>query len=390
MLHTMSHLISNEELLARLVAFDSTSRNSNVPIADFICDYLDRPGIRINRNYSRDGTKLNLLVMVGDDPADRRGLMLSGHMDVVPAEEPEWESDPFVLTKKDGRLFGRGACDMKGFLSLAVNAAAAAEPSRLIHPLVLLLTYDEELGTVGAQHFRESWQDVERLPRAAIVGEPTSLEVVRMHKGHLQFSIAIAGRSAHSGYPHLGQSAIEPAGRVIGVLTELRRLFESEEGPNREYFPDVPFVVMNIGRIAGGSAVNVVPDRCRLDCGMRMLPGMNRDVQLARVRHVVELVLAGTPYEFLVMGEAPPMLLREDAEIYAATCAAMEQEKTVSVSYATDAGWLQELGVECAVWGPGSIATAHKPNESMPIEELERAEQILARLISRFCSPSDL
>jgi acetylornithine deacetylase len=381
--------MANDELLARLVAFDSVSRNSNVPLADFICDYLDRPHIRIERDFSPDETKLNLLITVGEDSTDRRGLILSGHMDVVPADEPEWDSDPFVLTNRDGRLYGRGACDMKGFLSLAVNAAAAAEPSRLLHPLVLLLTYDEELGTVGAQHFAESLKDVERLPRAAIVGEPTSLEVVRMHKGHVQFSVSIAGRSAHSAYPHLGRNAIEPAGRVIAVLTELGRVLESETAPNREFFPEVPHATMNIGRISGGSAVNVVPDRCTLDCGMRLLPGMNPKAELARVRDAVQYVLEGTDYEFAVLGEARPMLLRDDAEIYTALCSTMGQDHTASVSYGTDAGWFQQLGVECAIWGPGSIETAHKPNESLPIEEFERAAGLLATVVRRFCTAAD-
>ncbi len=388
MLQNMGTRLDNETLLARLVAFDSVSRNSNVPVADFICDYLDRPGVRIERNYSPDGTKLNLLVTVGEESTERRGLILSGHTDVVPAEEEEWQSDPFVLTKRDGSFYGRGACDMKGFLALAVNAAAGASASRLRHPLVLLFTYDEELGTVGARHFRESLKDAERLPRAAIVGEPTSLKVVRMHKGHLQFSITIAGRSAHSAYPHLGESAIEPAGRLIAVLSELRRVFQSEDAPNREFFPDVPHVTMNIGRITGGSAVNVIPDRCRLDCGMRLLPGMTSASALTRVRDTVHYVLEGTSYEFGVTGEAPPMLLREDAEIYRALSAAVGQTDTVSASYATDAGWLQELGVECAVWGPGSIEVAHKPNESLPIEQFERAGQILAEMIRQSCTAS--
>lgn len=220
----MTALLSDAELLRRLVGYDSTSRNSNLPIADFIADYLDRPGVRIARNLSPDGDKANLVIRLGPADADptRRGLVLSGHMDVVPADEDGWESEPFTLTAREDRYVGRGACDMKGFLALAMNRTRALDPARLARPLALVFTYDEELGTLGARHFVETW-DAQTLPRDAVIGEPTSLAVVRMHKGYLKLRVAFTGRAAHSGYPHLGQNAIEPAGRAIVALASLRR-----------------------------------------------------------------------------------------------------------------------------------------------------------------------
>jgi len=379
------------ELLDRLVAFDSTSRNSNLPIADFICDYLDGPGVRVERVLSADESKTNLCITIGppldgDGGATRPGLVLSGHMDVVPAEEKEWRSDPFALREEDGRLVGRGACDMKGFLAVAMNAAARQTAASLAHPLVLLFTYDEELGTLGAHRFVEMWPDDASLPSAAIIGEPTSLRVVRMHKGHTKLRLTLLGETAHSGYPHLGVNTIEAAGRAIAVLTQLRETLESERPDHADDFPEVPYVAFNIATIEGGRAVNVVPDRCVIQIGYRVLPGTEGAVIAERTREVLAAALASDEYELQVEGESPPMLVPDGAPVLGVLSEEIGQADSHSVSYATDAGWLQNLGLECVIWGPGDIAVAHKPNEWVPIEELHRCATILDRVIGRFCA----
>ncbi len=241
-------------LLARLVAFDTTSSASNLPLADFLCDYLDRPGVRIVRHPSPDGGKTNLAISVGPEHEDRAGLVLSGHMDVVPAAEPEWRSDPFSMTDAGDRYVGRGTADMKGFLALAANrlaVAASAASAAFRRQLSLLFTYDEEVGTLGARHFTETFPGVARLPRDVVIGEPTSLRVVRAHKGMLRLRLGFRGQAAHSGYPHLGRSAIEPAARAIVALAALRRELESERPPHAEEFPDVPFAALNVGTVVG-------------------------------------------------------------------------------------------------------------------------------------------
>lgn len=383
----MPSSLSDADLLRRLVAFDSTSHRSNLPIADFICDYLDRPGVRIQRNPSPDGTKANLVIAIGPDAAGGvpRGLVLSGHMDVVPAEEPEWESDPFALTESDGRYLGRGACDMKGFLALAINRARALDPAALAVPLVLVLTYDEELGTLGAKHFAETFPTPHVLPRSAVIGEPTSLRVVRMHKGYLKLRVTLTGRAAHSGYPHLGQNAVEPAGRAIVALSELRRALEGERPANSEYFPEVPYAPLNVARVRGGVAINIVPDRCVIELGIRLLPGMARDAAVDRVRQALARALGGTPFTLEMIGESPPMLLPEDAPIHRTLCQELGQPQTASVSFATDAGWFQTVGLDCVIWGPGSIEVAHQPNEFIPVAEFERGGTLLDRVIRRGC-----
>lgn len=379
--------LSDQDLLRRLVAFDSTSRNSNRPIADFICDYLDHPQIRIERHAAADGDKLNLVVRLGPDAtAERRGLVLSGHMDVVPADEPEWTSDPFTLTDGGDAWVARGACDMKGFVALAINAVARrVGTAPLDHPLALILTYDEELGCLGARHFVETFEGLDSLPRRAIIGEPTSLDVVRLHKGHCKMALEVRGRSAHSGYPHLGHNAIEPMGRALTALSELRRSLEGETCPNREHFPEVPFVALNLALLQSGTAINIIPEHSRLDFGFRVLPGMETDDLIERVRSVVGKALDGEDYALRELNRSPPMLLGETDPLYLDLCRLMDQGETVSASYATDAGWLQHGGFDCMLWGPGTIEVAHRPDESIPKHELEQGSLLLDRAVAQVC-----
>ncbi len=372
--------LADDDLLARLVSFDTTSSNSNLPCADFICDY----GGRAERLPSPDGTKANVLLRFGPPPSgDRAGLLLSGHMDVVPAGEEGWGSDPFRLSDRGDRYVARGACDMKGFLALALNVAC--ETRDLARPLALLFTYDEEVGTLGARHFVESFPAPESLPRSAIIGEPTGLRVVRMHKGHMKMRVTMEGRSAHSGYPHLGRNAIEAMGRVLAALRGLRHELEREGGPNAASFPEVPFVPLNLGCIHGGTAVNVVPDRCVLDFGLRLLPGMGSDAIVERIGAKVAAAAGPDLFRVEVTGESPPMLLSPTSRIHDELCRLVGQRGEASVSYATDAGWFATAGMECAIYGPGSIEVAHRPDESVPKADLRGARGVLERIVERFC-----
>lgn len=341
--------------------------------------------MRITRNGSADGAKTNLLVVVGPSSDSREGLVLSGHMDVVPADESGWHSDPFTLTETDNRYVGRGTADMKGFLALAANRLAAVDPASLNRALALLFTYDEEVGTLGARRFAESFQDADRLPRNVVIGEPTELRVVRAHKGMVRFRLGFTGQAAHSGYPHLGRSAIEPAARSVVALAALRRMMEVERAPNADLFPTVPFAALNVGTIAGGSAVNVIPDRCEVQVGIRLLPGMTGEQMaervLAAVRGAVE-----EPFTLESLTESPAMMLDPDAPLHRLLCEAVGQHQALSVMFASDAGWLQRAGFDCVLFGPGSIEVAHKPNEFLPVAEFRRACTILEGLIRRSCA----
>jgi acetylornithine deacetylase len=382
----MANPLSDRELLARLVAFDTTSSETNLPLADFLCGYLDRPGVRIHRQAAPSEPKVNLVIEAGPpvDPALRGGLVLSGHMDTVPAGEG-WSSPPLRLTERDGVLYGRGSADMKGFLAVAANLAARTPLARLRHPLVLLFTYDEEVGTLGAAHLHDEWTGPP-LPRRAVIGEPTELAVVRAHKGHLRARFLLRGVSAHSAYPHLGRSAIEPAGRLIVALAALRRAWEAERLPSSADFPEVPYPALNVGRVDGGTAANVVPERCLVEVGLRLLPGMDAEAVAERLRAAAAEALPGEELGWEVLSVSPPMSVPPDAPLFRSLCELAGEPAEPTVGYATDAGWLQRMGMECVLFGPGSIRVAHKPDEHVPLAELARAAEVLDRLVERWCA----
>ncbi len=381
--------LSDRELLARLVAFDSTSHRSNLPLADWICDYVARPGVRIERDAFLDDAgerKQNLVIEVGPavDAATRGGLVLSGHMDVVPAGDG-WSSDPFTLTERDGALVARGSADMKGFLALAINLARELDASALSQPLVLLLTCDEEVGTLGARHLHDHWPAARPLPRQALIGEPTELQPVRVHKGHLKARFTFQGTSAHSAYPHLGRNAIEPAGRLIVALSRLREELAAERLPSSAHFPEVPAPSLNVGCVHGGTAINVVPERCVVEVGVRLLPGMDTEALIARLLRVAAEATPEMSPTWELLSISPPMEASAEAPLFARLCALVGTPAEPAAAYATDGGWLQRMGLDCVLFGPGSIRVAHKPDERVPIADLVHARAVLATLVDELC-----
>ena len=376
------------ELLEQLVAYDTTSGTSTRGITGFIEDALG-PDVRVQLFPDATGLHVNLLAIAGPEPTEgREGLTLSGHLDVVPATEAGWESEPFTPTIREGRLYARGSTDMKGFIAIAIRAMRdAAGAGRLTRPLALLLTHNEEVGSLGAQAMVRDLPRSQHLPRHCIVGEPTSLSVVRMHKGHLKLRFTLRGKAAHSGTPHLGRSAIEPAGRLIVALAELRREFEAIRTDTSDLFPEVPHPVLNLGRVSGGGALNVIPDSCEVDIGLRLLPGMTGGPSRARLESLAREVTGMARLEAEVLNDNPSMLLPEQAFIHQAALALTGQEGSRGVSYASDAGILsREMDMDCILWGPGDMGVAHRPNEYIQLDELERGGVMLERFIARFCT----
>lgn len=374
------------DLFARLVALDTTSRNSNLELVAYLEAVLTRPGVTLERFPSADGSKATLVARVGPpvNPATRSGLVLSGHTDVVPAGEG-WSSPPFELTERGETYVARGACDMKGFVALAVAAAITVDPATLRHPLVLVLTYDEELGCLGAQRLYETAADHLVLPRAAVIGEPTELGLVRLHKGHLKLRATFHGKSAHSGYPHLGDNAIERAARAVVALGAVQAELAAKRVPSSASFPDAPAPTLNVGTIAGGAAINVVPERCIVEIGIRLLPGLEIAPLVERVRAALAPTAGPHGFKLEVLSASPPMELAPEAPIHRALCELLNLEEGGAVSYATDAGWLAKLGLDCAIFGPGSITVAHQPDEFVPKADLDLVRHHLDRLIDRFC-----
>lgn len=378
--------LTDEELLARLVALDTTSHISNRAMADFICDYLAPAGVRIERFEEPGEDKVNLLLRCGPDGAD--GLLLCGHMDTVPADESDWESEPFALTQRGGRLYGRGTADMKSFVALAIQTLLRADSDgRLRKPLALLLTHDEEVGAVGAQRFRRAWSGREPLPRSVLIGEPTRLAAVRMHKGHLKLRITVRGKAAHSGLPHLGENAIERSLPVLQMLRDLAADWRSVRTPTSEVFPECPYPVLNLAMLRAGSAVNIVPDRTTLDVGIRLLPGQDSAVVLDELRNrfckLDEPLRESVWLE--VVNDNPPLLCDAGTPVYRHLCEILGQHETRGVSFASDAGVLAAMGLQCVLWGPGDMRSAHRANEYIEIEQLQIARAQLDAIVQRFC-----
>jgi acetylornithine deacetylase len=374
-----------QEIFGRLVGFDTVSRLSNLAAVDYLANILEDNGLRVERDVSANGEKANLLARLGPDQGgdSGAGLTLSGHLDVVPAEEADWSSDPFTLTDRGERWVARGSADMKGFLALATELVSSTDPARLSAPLALLFTYDEEVGSRGAEHYVAHRDDFPPLPRPVVIGEPTRLRAIRLHKGHARMRITITGQAAHSGHPQEGRSAIEPAAPILVALTELRRELERERPAYAEHFPEVPYVALNIARIRGGDAINVVPDRCVIDVGVRPLPGMNVPTLVTRVRDTVRKAAAEAPITFETLHESPAMLLDEDVPLYRFLCTLTGQSETVSASFSSDAGFLARAGHDCVLFGPGDIQVAHRANEFLPKDDIARARDVLRGLIAR-------
>ena len=379
-----------EALFAELVAVDTTSSGSNLGAIDLLEEVLDRPGIERRRFVSPDGSKANLFARLGptEGGAERRGLILSGHTDCVPATEPDWSVAPFALTDRDDRWLGRGSADMKGFVALAATVAAATEPSRLEAPLCLLFTYDEEVGMHGAREFARQWRTGSEppLPRACLIGEPTSLVAMRLHKGHMKLRVTLHGKAAHSGTPHHGVNAIEAAAQVVAALADLRRELEGEHPPLSELFPEAPFVPLNVATVRGGVAINVVPDRCVLEIGFRPLPGSDLEAIRARVEARIRAAApAAARVELELAGLSEPLLTSEASPLHRELCAHGGQTVSRGAPFATDGGPLAALGLESVVWGPGSIEVAHRADEWMPKSDFARCAELLPQLVRRFC-----
>jgi acetylornithine deacetylase len=375
-----------EQTLARLVAWDTVSHRPLDAMAGWLAGRAEDVGMRVERFESAPG-KVNVVASAG--PPVAGGLGLSGHMDVVPVEGQAWSTDPFRLTIRGDRLLGRGTCDMKGFIAASVEAIAGLDLQKLQRELVLVWTHDEEVGCQGsASLVSELSRSGRRLPEAMLVGEPTSFRIAHLHPGHATVRIRCTGRPAHSSRPSLGLSAIKLAGRVLAVLHEFEQALAGIR--SHEDSLDTPYTVMNVGRIQGGEAINIVPERCVLDVGFRPLPG----VAFAQIRADLFERLAPVVSDARLHGGD---IAVEDVQCSEglhtpAHCEHIDLLRPhaaagglVGVPFATDAGNLAALGCRSLVFGPGSIDVAHRPDEFLMRKDLARTVDIVQDLIYRRC-----
>lgn len=371
------------EMLDALVGVDTTSSGSNLAAVDLVESWLESvPGIRRQRIFDPTGEKANLIAWAGPEvDSTREGLIVSGHLDCVPVEAQGWTDDPFVVRERSGRLYGRGVCDMKGFDAIAINAFAQVAP-HATRPLVLMLSYDEEVGSHGIAQMAEQLAP-SALPQEALIGEPTSGQIVPLHKGHLRFTLTSRGKNAHTAFPQDGLNAIEPLAEAAVRLAGLRREFELEGGPNADRFPEAPFLVLTVALIEGGSAINVVPDAASLGVGIRLLPGVDPVAVESRVREHLSTLLG----ENLWMSRdalSPPMPEHPQMHLRKVLLDMRVPLASNGAPFGTDGGMLfEKLGVKSLLWGPGSIQNAHQPDEWVEVRDLAQAEFELPRFLGR-------
>lgn len=373
------------ELLRHLIATPSVSSDhprhdtGNLPIVSLLANWLEGLGFACEVMPLADQPeKANLIATLGSGPG---GLVLAGHTDTVPYDDSGWHSDPFQLTEHDSHWFGLGVCDMKGFLALAVEAAGACRGRQLSAPLILLATADEESGMDGARALVEAGKPE---ARHAVIGEPTNLRPVRLHKGILMDSLHVHGHAGHSSRPDLGANAIRGMHQVLGALIEHDQSL-AQQHCGRGFPIDHP--TMNLGCVEGGDSANRIPAHCRLDVDMRFGPDDDINVMREGLRAAARRGLRedGCHLEAHTLFEGIPAFETAASAAIVRACEQLTGYRAEAVDFATEGPFLNQLGMDTVILGPGDIAVAHQPNESLPLDRIAPTQELLGALIERFC-----
>jgi acetylornithine deacetylase len=379
--------LSTVDLLARLVSFDTTSRNSNLALMAFVRDYLDAHGIPYRISTDASGEKANIHAIIG--PHGPGGIALSGHVDTVPVDGQAWSADPFVLRRSDGRLYARGSTDMKGFVSACLAAVPDIKARNLARPLHLFISYDEEVGCLGAQRLLQDLDESGLKPAMCVVGEPSGMQPVLAHKSKLNLRVRVRGLTGHSSEPGKGVNAIQAAGEALAyVAAEARRL--AREGPFEDGF-DPPHTTIHAGTIQGGTILNIIPERCEFIMEWRAIPGDSATRHLERMRRFIadtiepamHAVNADTGFDFEVMTTMPGMALDADHGLTAIVKQLTGSNSAGKVSYGTEGGYYQGAGIATIICGPGHIAQAHQPDEWIAQDQLDACDTFIRRLVDR-------
>jgi acetylornithine deacetylase len=377
------------EILDRLIGFPTVSAESNLDLVAWVRQYLAARGVEATIVPDATGTKASLHATIG--PRDRPGLLLSAHTDVVPVAGQTWSTDPFALRARDGRLYGRGTADMKGFVACALRAADAAARQELATPLHLSLSHDEEIGCVGVRRLIEVMAQMPVRPRLAIVGEPTSMAVAIGHKGKTAARAVCTGLSGHSALAPYAVNAIHLACDFVAAI-RARQAAIAEAG-QRDSAYDVPYTTLHAGRISGGTALNIVPDRCELEFEIRnlaaddpqaILDGLGAEA--ARIAAPARRVAPEAGIEIAVTNAYPGLDTAPDAEVVT-LARELAGTATTKVAFGTEAGLFSaDLGVPTVVCGPGDMAEGHKPDEFVSEAQLAACDAMLDRLVERLTS----
>ncbi len=363
-------------LLERLVAFPTLPKTSNLELVAFVEDYLRARGFAVTRLAEPTGSRAGIIATLG--PAEARGVLLSAHTDVVPVEGQVWTHDPFVLREVDGRYYGRGTTDMKGYVASVLALADRAAQARLKEPLRIVLSYDEEIGCIGIREMLERLVPLIGQPRACFVGEPTEMQVAIGHKGKAALRAVCHGQSGHSAMAPQFTNALHVA---TDFIHELRRLQDDfAENGARDGAYSVPYTTVHVGKLSGGEALNIVPDRAKMLFEYRHLAADAPEAIRARIDAAARA--AGGRIEIEELNAYPGLDVAEDAEVVG-YCKRLAQAKaTTKVSFGTEAGYFAGIGVPTVVCGPGSMAgQGHKPDEYITCDQLEACDMMMDRIL---------
>ncbi|WP_244867529.1 acetylornithine deacetylase [Vannielia litorea] len=383
----MTMLDETITLLGELVACPTVSSDSNLACIAALAERLEDAGARVEVMSDESGDKANLYATIGLDVEG--GILLSGHSDVVPTEGQDWTADPFTLTPRDGRLYGRGTCDMKGFIAACVAMAPQLAAQVKSRPLHFAFTYDEEVGCLGAKSLAEQLKTREVLPSVAIIGEPTSMRVVEGHKGCCEYTTRFRGRSGHGSDPGAGVNAVEYAARYIARLMELREALKARTPPESRFEP--PWTTINTGALVGGFAHNVIPAEAEVQWEMRPVADVDASFVRGELESYINEILlpemqAVAPEAAITtetIGDTPGLLPMTEGEAAALACALTGSNGGALVPFNTEAGVFQQLGIDVVICGPGSVEQAHKPDEFLEVSQLSQCLAMLERLGTR-------
>jgi acetylornithine deacetylase len=382
---TLPIKVETWEIIRRLVGFDTTSRDSNLGLIEWVRDWLRAQGVDSRLTYDATGRKANLFATLGEGAGP--GIVLSGHTDVVPVDGQPWDTDPFEATIRDERIYGRGSADMKSFIATALAMTPRFLAAGLRTPVHLALSYDEELGCLGVRGLLADLARNGITPAGCIVGEPTSMLPVIANKGQRAYRCCVRGREAHSSLTPQGVNAIEYAARLVVFIRHLADRMRDLE--TRDSAFDVPFTTLQTGVIRGGTASNIVPRDCELDFEFRYLPGADPEAIEREIKGYAERVLLpemravdpAAAIAFETKAEIPGLDMTEQDRLTALAKALARNQTVAKVAYATEAGLFQRAGIPSIICGPGSIEQAHKPNEYIALEQVALCESFMERLL---------
>jgi acetylornithine deacetylase len=372
-------------LIRQLIAFNTTSRLSNLELIDFVREYLQCLGVACRLTHDDGGGKANLFATIGDPTVP--GVVLSGHTDVVPAEGQDWSVDPWAGVVQDSRLLGRGAADMKSFIGIVLSAVPAILAKPLAVPIHLALSYDEEVGCIGVGRMIRDMQAIGVAPGICIVGEPTAMKVVSGHKGKLSMRAHVCGRESHSAYAPYAVNALEYAAEMIVELRRMQRE-KAEHGPfNREYDP--PFTTVHTGVLHAGTALNIVPHECEFDFEFRNIPEDDPKALIQRLERYctsellpqMQRIAPESSIAFETRSDNPSLHNDETAAIVGSIERLARAGRGGKVAFGSEAGQFQRAGFESVICGPGSITDAHKPDEFISLDQIRQGEAFIARVI---------